>query len=49
MFDYCGEEPAEIAEDILEQLKKEEIVELIVELYFLLETPERVDLKRKIS
>ena len=49
MFDYTDEEMPELAEEIEEQLKKEEIIELITELYFLLENKERLEVKRNIS
>lgn len=49
MLDYNDEEMEDVAGDLHEQLKNDEIVELITELYFLLETPDRVIVKKNIS
>ena len=49
MFDYDGEDLEDVAEALQEQLEDDEIVKLIAELYFMLETKERVEVKKAIS
>ena len=49
MFDYNNEDIEEVAEALQEQLEDDEIMKLIAELYFMLDVPERVQVKRAIS
>ena len=44
-----NEEIEDIASELADTLENKEVVELITELYFLLETPERVQVKRYIG
>ena len=48
--DYTGrEDMEEVMEDLTEVFDEDEIVRLITELYFSLDTPARLDVKRNIS
>ena len=49
MVDLDGMEAFDIALEIVEQLDDKEIVAVIAELYFLLDTPERVEVKKRID
>ena len=51
MIDLDGtEEMTDVADELVEAIDNEaEVVELITELYFLLKTPERVQVKRNLG
>lgn len=49
MIDYNGEDMEEVSHALNEVLEPSEVVNLITELYFLLETQDRVKVKQQIS